>query len=287
MKGKDAFLKLKEQGKIDNPEYEKFIGSIPDFEFPDTAFQAFEERFLTVDRAKADPTIQSHYKAQTLNGVDAWINEGVQNQMWESSVLEEKDTFKRLKLIKESIKNNIERLKSKPGTDPDKEKKLTEYENTVQSLTSKVSSLTSEYEQSKSKMESEYKKKLDQMELDYAIRQEIDQYTYADEHMSSPEKKRVLKRLILEEIKTNNHFSLKDGQIKVWLDETHTGPKFERNTELTFKPLLDKVVEPYLKKNNGSTGTTSQKTHTPAPVTEKSTLKQMRQGLSTVTNGTI
>lgn len=284
MKGKDAFLKLKEQGKIESPEYENFLNSIPDFEFPEPVFQALEDKFFTIERAKADPTIQSHYKAQTLNGVDAWIAEGVKDQMWPSSILEEKDTFKRLKMIRGEVTNEIQRLKNKPG-DTDKDKRITDYENTVQTLTSKVSSLTSEYEQSRSKIEAEFKKKIEEMELDYAIKQEIDQYTYADEHLSSPEKKKAMKRLILEEIKAN-HISLKDGQIKVWQDETHTSPKFDRNTELTFKPLLDKIVDPYLKKNNG-TAPTTQKPNKPLPVTEKATLRQMRQGTTQAVNGTI
>lgn len=285
MKGKDAFLKLKEQGKIESPEYENFLNSIPDFEFPEPVFQALEDKFFTIERAKADPTIQSHYKAQTLNGVDAWIAEGVKDQMWPSSILEEKDTFKRLKMIRGEVTNEIQRLKNKPG-DTDKDKKITDLSATVDQLTQKINSMTSEYNESREGFEKDYRNKVEALELDYAIRGQADQYIYADEYTNSPEIKEVVRAAVIKKIKDGGFFSLKDGQIKVWENESRTSPKLQGNSEVTFKSLLDKAVEPYIKKNNGA-ATQGQKPNKPMPVTEKSTLRQMRQGTTPALNGTI
>ena len=285
MKAKDAFLKLKEQGKIEAPEYENFLSAVPDFEFPEPVFQALEDKFFTAERAKADPLIQAHYKAQTLNGVDAWIAEGVKDQMWPSSILDEKDTFKRLKMIRGEVTNEIQRLKNKPG-DTDKDKKINDLSATVDQLTQKINSMTSEYTASRDGFEKDYRNKVEALELDYAIRGQADQYIYADEYTNSPEIKEVVRAAVIKKIKEGGFFSLKDGQIKVWENESRTSPKLQGNSEVTFKSLLDKAVEPYIKKNNGATSQ-SQKPNKPMPVTEKSTLRQMRQGTTPALNGTI
>lgn len=286
MKAKDAFLKLKEQGKIESPEYETFLNTLPDFEFPEPVFQALEDKFFTIERAKADPTIQSHYKAQTLNGVDAWIAEGVKDQMWPSSILDEKDTFKRLKMIRGEVTNEIQRLKNKPG-DTDKDKKIGDLSATVDQLTQKINSMTSEYTASRDGFEKDYRNKVDALELDYAIRGQADQYVFADEYSNSPEIKEVVRKAVIDKVKGGGFFSLKDGQIKVWENESRTSPKLQGNSEVTFKSLLDKAVEPYIKKNNGKPD--PQKPNKPTThITEKATLRELRtMGATTSVNGTI
>lgn len=289
MKGKDFFLKLKEQGKIENPDYDGFIEKLPDFDVPDTGFKAFEESFLTIDKAKADSRVYQHYKAQVLDGVDQWINEGVKNQMWASSILDERDTFKRLKMVKEDINSSIERLKLKPGGDPEKEKTITNQAATIEELSKKVSSVNEENLALKERYDKELKEKIEAVNMDYALNSSLDGYTFADEHTKTPEDKRAIKEFILHKVKTGDHLlKLNDGQILVRDKNNPTSPKFDGNSEIVFKNMLDKLVEPHLKKNNAAPPT-----HTPGirqaqPITEKATLRELRaQGATTSVNGTI
>jgi hypothetical protein len=70
MKLKDFFTKLKADGKINQAEFVSFVDTVPEFEIPDKAVEAFESSFLTIDRAATDKSVHSKLKREILDPVD-------------------------------------------------------------------------------------------------------------------------------------------------------------------------------------------------------------------------
>ncbi len=274
MKLKDFFSKLKDQGKISSDEYDKFLESVPEGELPDGVFRVFENSFLTVERAKSDAKIDAHFRAQVLDGVDSWINDMIKEQIVPSSVANERDTWKKLKAVKTDFIDSLDRAR-KSTDSSDKDKKISDYEKSVRELTDKLNTANTEFNKFKSDKEAEVNKFKSDFELDYFFKDQIGAYTLAEEFQPL-DMKRTVMDIVTTKLKKNHNITLDNGHPKVWEDNTYTKPKFNGNSEVAFKDLLDEEMKTFLKKNNSNQSQGAQPKPKPQQTSTNQTLKELR-----------
>lgn len=101
------------------PEYKDIIGLSQ--EVDDTTAAKFSSNLMTMEAAKMNGTLKSHFKAQTLNGVDAQHDELATEYGLDATEIAElkaiKDTFERNKKLVAKVKENTAKLNKGTGND--------------------------------------------------------------------------------------------------------------------------------------------------------------------------
>lgn len=247
MKSTDYFKKLQEQGKITSEDFVKFIPTVPEFEIPDAAFAAIEESFLTRERALADPKIGGKIRAEVYDGVDQNIAKILPTlDVFDANeIANEKDTHKKLKLLNDGIAKKIEKVaKDKPN----QEEQVKELNKTVAELTERIKAGNTERENERLELAKKFDSEKGQILLDYSLKDKINKFTIADEHLLLKES---ITNIILTDLKSKHTLSVQDGQIQV--QEIVNGvpkPLFNGNDPVTVEKLLEDRIQPYLKRNN-------------------------------------
>lgn len=252
MKYKDYFLKLKEQGKIKNEEYDKFIETVPEGEMPDAIFPILETTFMTLDRAVADKSVKARLKSDHLDPIDNDLK-AILKFMSPDDIIEferAEGTYKKMELMKEAIPKAIAKA-SKAPNDEEAKKKLQESQAAIHELTEKFTKLNSEREAEKKTMQSDYDNKIKGFRLDQHLESLSNTYTFADVFKDARPK---LTKAILNEIKQKNKLDLveKEGELDIHILDENGTPRFEGNgnTPITISSLLEAEFKPYLKVNN-------------------------------------
>lgn len=250
MKYKDYFLKLKEQGKIKNEVYDKFIETVPDGEMPDEVFPILESTFLTIDRAASDKSVKAKIKSDLLDPIDNDLKTMMKHLPAEDVIEIERaeSTYKKMELIREALPKAIAKA-SKAPNDEEAKKKLQESQAAIHELTEKFTKLNSEREQEKKTLQSEYENKIKGFRLDTHLESLANSYTFADVFKDARPK---LTKAILNEIKQKNKLDLieKEGELDIHILDENGAPRFEGNTPVTISSLLEPEFKPYLKVNN-------------------------------------
>jgi hypothetical protein len=124
MKSKDFFKKLKSDGKINQAEYDSFIESVPEFDIPDKAVEAFETSFMTAERAITHPDVNAKLRAELLDPVDRDIAKMLDFDLKDyldhgkiSELKNEKSTYKKVGSLGPAFADAIKKLKSAPPAD--------------------------------------------------------------------------------------------------------------------------------------------------------------------------
>jgi hypothetical protein len=252
MKAKAFLTKVNGQAKINNEDFNKALEAFPDVEIPDVWVNLFEDSFLTRERAAADVKIINKIRAEVLDGVDNHL-ETLKTFLDPSDVEKldsEKDTFKKLKLIKEAFPAKIEKVKKE---NPDANDQVKELKKTQQELLDKLAAKTTESEKAIAAKVKEFEQKETEFKRDYALEKEFSKYTFADEFGKT---KDAIIKVIKSEILTENVIGLgENGQIQVqYLENGVAKPKFNGNDQVTIDSLLTGKLDPFLKKNNAGEG---------------------------------
>lgn len=258
MKSVDLFKKIKENGKINSPELDKFLEAVPDFEFPDKAFEAFEESYMTVDRAASHPSVNNKLRAELLDPIDSTIKklfDGTLKDLVDPAnmhiINSEKNTYKKLEALHAMLPKAIEKVKAAPTTDEETKKKLQTLEDTRKELLGKIDQMNTEYEEGKKKLKSEFDTQLTDYKLNGELEKLSNGYTLAEAY----EKTRpAITKVLLGELRGKHSLSLaeKDGQVEIQVMDKDGKPKFNGNTPIQIKSLLDEAFEPFTKKNNNN-----------------------------------
>lgn len=252
MKSKDYFAKLKETGKIDKEEYTKFLETVPDFEVPDPVFQILDSTFLTTDRAITHEKVHGKIMSQVLDTVEKDISEMLKHLPADRvmDIEKEKNTYKRLQMVKESLPIAIQKA-SKAPNDEEAKKKLQESQATIQELTEKFSKLSEESETNKKTLHADYEGKIKNYRLDSELEKMANSYTFADGYK---ETRATITKALLGEIRQKHKLDLveTDGEPQIPVLDEHGRPRFENNgnTPVTIKSLLDGTFKPFLKVSN-------------------------------------
>lgn len=264
MKTKDFFKKLKEQGKINNADFDTFVETIPDFEIPDTVIPVFEDSFLTKERALTHKDVAGKLRRETLDPIDNDIKELMKYLPAEVvlDIEKEESTYKKLAAIKKGVPEAIQKAGKNP-VDEDVKKKLHEKESVIQDLMSKIEKINTDYATKEKTIASEWEGKFKNYRLDSELEKLANSFTFADAYKDS---RPALTKALLGEIKAKNKLDLveKDGGFDLVVLDNETGaPRFNGNSAVTISSLLEEPFKPFLKVNNNDTqqnGKTNQAT---------------------------
>lgn len=259
MKSKEYFNKLKSQGKITSEDFDKFVEALPDFELPDVVVSALEENFLTRDRAAADKAINAKIVKEVLGNIDASIHAVLPEMpIFNAADIEaEKDTHKKLKLLKVGLKNAITEAKSKTGEDASEELKTT-----VKDLTKRLDAerkekekIISEQDQKSKDVEAKYQKEFKNIRVKNDIMGKLAKIEFAKEFSDDPLRKEAALSFILNNVLKNEMDYDEQGNIVV--QELNNGvakPKFfpNSNDQVTIDKLLETETKPFIKLHNGT-----------------------------------
>lgn len=265
-KSKEFFSLLKEQGRINNPKFDELIEKLPDFEIDAEAQKAFEDAFLTVDRAAAHVDVKRKLRLESLLPVDRELEKIItaigsydKNTADKLESLTRDvnaqghrppDTYKRLELLGNSLGEVFNKVKGAPsGGDEELKKKLQRAEASLQESLEKISLVEKEKDSIVKTKEKEYEQKLHDYQLDSELEKLAGSFTLAEAF----EKNRpAVHSMLLSDIKKSNLLRLgtKDGQTAIQVFDENGAPRYNGNTPVTIKPLLEEKFKPFLKQSN-------------------------------------
>jgi hypothetical protein len=256
MKLVEFFKKLKENGKISHADYDKFLESVPELDFPDTAYGEFENKFLTIDRAKAHPEVNNKLRAELLDPVDRDFEKLLDFDLKDyieqgraSELKGEKSTYKKIAALGPLMLDAIKKVKAKPETDEDTKKKLQLLEDTKNDLLKKIESANSEFSTKEKELKSNYEKQLKDYRLNGELEKLANSYTLAD---AFEPKRSAITKVTLAELRSLHNFDLgeNNGQAEVQVMDKDGKPLFNGNTQVTAKSLLDDAFKAYVKQSD-------------------------------------
>lgn len=259
---KDFFAKLKEQGRINNPDFDKFIEGIKDTEdFPDAVVKAIEDNFLTRERAAADKDIHGKIKREVLDPVDHEIKELFEtlkeygDSSFENIINTDQNTYNKVKAVKKLIPDALKKAKGNPVTDDETKKKLLDQEKTIQELTDKFSTAEKDYSKKIKETETTWESKFHDFRLGTELQNIGNKYTLAE---AFEETRPAITEVIMSKIRQSNNLKLgeKDGRPTIIVNDENGKPKFNGNTPVTVENLLDEAYKPFLKKSESGGGGT-------------------------------
>ena len=255
---KEFFTKLKENGKINTPEFNDLIEKAPEGEFPDKAFEAFESAFLTLDRAAAHPEVNTKLRAELLDPVDRDIHKLIEHDLKEyldhgkiNELKNEKSTYKKVAALAPVLTEAIKKVKAPPSGDEDTKKKLKSLEETRDELLQKIEQINKEYADKEKAISQEWEKKFSDYRLDNELEKMSNGFTLAE---GFAETRPAITKVILTDLKSKHALSLgeKDGQPIINVLDESGKPKFNGNAQVTIKDLLEEAWKPFVKKSNPS-----------------------------------
>lgn len=281
---KEFFSLLKETGKINNPKFDELIEKSPDFELDPEAVQAFENTFMTVDRAATHQDVKRKIRLETLLPIDRDMEKIIEAIGAYDKTTADKlasltrdinaaghrppDTYKRLELLSNSLSDVLSKVKSAPaGGDEELKKQLKKKTEDLQEALEKIPTIENNYKKILSEKETEFNTKLDDFKLDHELEKLAGSFTLAEAY----EKNRpAINKVILSELKASNALKLgtkEDGQIAVQVFDQNGSPRYKGNSPVTVNQLLEEKYQPFLKQSNADSNgarpnQTSHQTHT-------------------------
>jgi hypothetical protein len=257
---KDFYTKLKEQGKISNPDFDAFITALPEVDVPDSVVKSFEDSFFTLERAAAHKDIHGKIKREVLDPVDNELADlfnqldGHLDPLLKAELKESGNSYAKLKSLKKLVPEIIEKVKGKPDTDEATKNKLLTYEKTVQELTEKFTKAEKTYNDQLTAQKAESEKQFHDFRLDTELQNLGNKFTLAEAYEQNRD---AITKVLMSDIRSSNDLRLgeKDGRPEILVYDKESGkPKFNGNTPVAITSLLEEKYKPFLKQSGGSTG---------------------------------
>jgi hypothetical protein len=257
MKLKDFFTKLKTDGKITQAEFLAAIETIPEFEFPDKAIEAFEAAFLTIDRAATDKQVHSKLKREFLDPLDndfkkiLTVVDGF-DKFKASEIDKIGSTYEKSAAITAYLPELLAKIKATPGTDEEAKKELKKAKDTVQELMGKIETINTDT----AEREKHWQKESEEKISGYRLRTELEKRAnsikfgkaYTDEIVRKDITKGKLDKLIASKVL---QLIEKDGQDPdILVLDAEGKPRFNGNSAVTINSLLEDEFKVYIKANN-------------------------------------
>jgi hypothetical protein len=302
-KSKEFFALLKEQGKINNPKFDELIDKLPDFEIDSEAVSAFENSFMTVDRAVTHQDVNRKIKFETLNPINKDLEKIIQVVASIDKTSADRlesltrdlgvgsqgqrvpDTYKRMEFLTSSLGELFNKVKTAPaGGDEELKKELAKKDQTIQEALQKLSNSEKEFKGLLTQKETEFETKLHDYKLDSELQKMAGSFTLAEAYDKNRD---AINKVILSELKGTNRLKLgtKDGQTSISVLDENGEPRYNGNSPILINQLLEEKYKPFLKQSNadGEPRQTSPKT---VPVTNGKTTT-IRRGASTKVEKTL
>lgn len=254
MKLKDFFSKTTEQGGI--KDHTEFISTLPDVEIPDEFFPAFEGSFLTKDRAVTDPAVTKKIRANILDPIDQELMEIIKDFDHPDvpKVKLEKSTYDRMSMVKKMIPDIISKVRKDPDNEETK-KQLAALKRANEEWEGKYQSRENDFTKQINDIKKSSEEQIKSYKLNTVLEKMSGKYTFAEAYEKNRE---ALQKALLGDLKTKNvlQYTVKENgeeDIHVLAPDEHGTliPKFNGNTPVTAKSLLDEAYKPFLKVSNG------------------------------------
>jgi hypothetical protein len=249
MKYKDYFSKLKDQGKINNEDYAKFLETVPEGEMPDAIFTLLDQTYMTAERAASHKDVHTRLKAELLDPIDRDIKK-IMALLPAEKVLDierESSTYKKLEMVRDAIPAAIAKAQKAPN-DEEAKKKLDQAQHTIQELTDKFANQENSYKTELQKIKEDAANENKNFRLNTHLEKLANSYTLADAHKETRD---ILTKALLSEIKAKNKLDLVEtnGDASILVLGEDGKPRYENNgnTPVTIKSLLDSAFKPLLK----------------------------------------
>jgi hypothetical protein len=302
-KSKEFFALLKEQGKINEAKFDELIEKMPDFDIPQEAVQAFENSFMTVDRAITHQDVNRKIKFETLNPINKDLEKIISVVASIDKVSADRlesltrdlgagaqgtrvpDTYKRMEFLTSSLGELFNKVKAAPaGGDEELKKELAKKDQTIQEALQKLSNSEKEFKGLLTQKESEFENKLHDYKLDSELEKMAGNYTLAEAYDKNRD---AINKVILSELKGTNRLKLgtKDGQTQIIFQDENGEPRYNGNSPILINQLLEEKYKPFLKQSNVETDTTRQTSVKTVPVNGKQTSR--RRGAPTTVEKTL
>jgi len=302
MKFKDFFTRLiKEQAKINNADFDKFIESAPDADFPDALIPEFENHFMTIERAQSHPEVNKKLRYQILKPVEDRVQSLLETiEKIDSPTAAQlskimrttdsgqvvPDTYKLLEGIRDAFPEIIKKQTKVTTTDEELKKQLTSKEQAISELMEKFNKVENDYKTKEKTIATEYENKYRSYKLDNLLEKRANKFTFA-EQFEGADVRELLTKAKLDKLKGGNILQLvenngkEDVQVFIAGPDGNPTPKFNGNTPVTIDALLEEEFKPYIKQSNaGAPPNGGQNTTTRTyPTNEPGTAP--RQGRST------
>lgn len=281
-KQKDFFSKLKEQGRIQNPDFDKFLEALKDEDIPESVVKSIEDNFLTRERAMVDQNIHGKIKRDVLDPVDNDIMEFLDTVKDYSDpgldqlIRNEPNTYNRLKSLKKLLPEVLKKAKGNPATDEDTKKKLKEYEKTIQEFGDKFTAAEKDYHKRAEELEKNWGSKFNDYKLNTELEKLTNKFTLAE---AFEETRPYITEVTLTKLKNSNKLALgeKDGRPFIIVNDEEGKPKYNGNSPVTIDSLLDEAYKPFIKKSEGQ----QSRQENSKTTVKTDTQPKIRQGAST------
>lgn len=257
MKSKDFLTKLKTDGKINSPEFNTLVESIPEFEIPDKAVEAFEDSYLTPDRAVTDKRVNSKIRREILDPADKELNELVDyhlkdyiHQDKRDAFKKEESTYNKLKSLSGLLGESFKRVQV-PSTDEEIKKKMKTVEETNQELLSRIEKMNNEYATKEKAIQSDYQKKISDFQLNLELEKLANSFKFGKAFADDAVRKDITK-VKLDGLRAKHALQLvdKDGLTLIQVNDKEGKPLFNGNSAVTINNLLEEEFKPYIKASN-------------------------------------
>jgi hypothetical protein len=277
-KSKEFFSLLKDQGKINNPKFDELLEKLPDFEIDPDAQRAFEESFMTVERAASHNDVKRKIRLETLLPIDRDMEKIISAIGAYDKATADKlesltrdvnaqghrppDTYKRLELLSNSLGEVLSKVKTAPaGGDEELKKKLQKSESSLQEALEKLTESEKQYNSGIKAKEKEFETRLHDFKLDSELEKLSGTFTFAEAYEKS---RKDLSDAILSSLKKTNSLKLgtKDGQTVVQVYDESGAPRYNGNSPVTINQLLEEKYKPFLKQSNADNGNQSHQANT-------------------------
>lgn len=277
---REFISELQKTGGIKSTDLETALAAsaLNDIELPDDFVTGFEGAFLTVDRAKNDPTIVEHVK-KAISKADKTVldnfDERIKNYFQfidkedQDAINAEPKTFEKWDKLKVALKKQQAAGKGKVNEDANRilEEKETEI---------KLLKKTHAEELTRQKEE------INTAIADNTLTQKILSFKFADA-FNSPEWRSSIAELTKNTVRKEFTLSVDNGELKLL---TRSGDSlveaFEGNEKLTVDKLLERKLDKFIAKSNGGNGQNGNGAAPPnggapkVPDLKNATLEQMR-----------
>lgn len=265
---KEFFSLLKEQGKINHAKFDELIEKVPDFEIDPEAQQVFENSFFTIDRAATHQDVKRKIRLEALLPIDRDMEKIIEaigqydkptadklqslTRDVNASGHRPPDTYKRLELLSNSLADVMSKVKAAPaGGDEELKKQLKKKTDDLHEALEKINTVDTGYKKMLADQKKTFDDQLDDFKLDVELEKIAGTFTLAEAYDKN---RAAINKIILSDLKSQNKLKLgtNNGQSTVEVYDQNGSPRYDGNSPINIKQLLEVQYKPFLKQSNGS-----------------------------------
>jgi|SRR5665647_176612 len=179
---------------------------LADQEIDDSLANPLNNGLMSLDGAKNNTLVKTHFTSQALNGVDTELMSAVTElELGDDAIAQfqgEKNTYNKLRLFKEKVKE----IKSKKVETNDQSKKA-EYEKQITELNTKMATLIGDSKKGLSDMTATHSKEI----VDFMIQFSLQDKPYANKDMAPKVNMMIARSLLDEALASSGAVLVRDG----------------------------------------------------------------------------